>query len=541
MGKEPRMTTYLCDHPSHHRAAGARPVDVSAQVRLERALVPRLPVYLAHTESVLRGVERLDPSLTDGDRVAAVQRIVTGETWPVDAPVLLLSSTTIDRAPGLYELDELRRDNPAVERIATRWLDGGTVEPVRDDVVIVHDQGADIPTGAVSAELAGVRTDLTVREATVLPQGAYPLGELSRRLADAASNEDALVEALRATPASGPLRLEGVLEPWRVVVTCPTADPATGTTHQVVFTGDGTIEPPVVTGTPAGGMDLALEGSAAVDLEPRGAVARLARRLDVLLAGELAVAALLVGLAWVSGGLAFAARETPVWLGLAIAFGLTAVAFAIVPRFAVDATDRNPDDTFELRRFYASRLELFGWAPAVSVGAFLVALLCAIAPPALADDVAIGVPSVTFATTEQPVIAHVHVEATGLSSDDLVGVELREFDDLDTIGTVVGRSEATGGPTGIVPIDTSVALRPQARFLTIQTWTGSGSAPGTCTPATGPALGCTVVAVPPNGAGAATGSPATATATSTSVIVGPTTTPSVSATASLSPTASPTG
>ncbi|HEX6844366.1 MAG TPA: hypothetical protein VF235_04540, partial [Actinomycetota bacterium] len=167
------MTTYVCAHPSHARGDHAAGVDVTAQVRLERSLAPRSLVYLAHTETVLRHVSRLEPSLAPRDRVAAVQRALTGDSWPVEAPVILVSATNTDRAPGLYELDELRRANTVVERIATRWVDGATLAPVRDDVVIVEEGSA--PTGASATQLAGVSTDLRSRPTRVIPQGAFGL------------------------------------------------------------------------------------------------------------------------------------------------------------------------------------------------------------------------------------------------------------------------------------------------------------------------------------------------------------------------------
>lgn len=525
------MTTYLCAHPSHARGDHSAGVDVTAQVRIERSLAPRTLVYLAHTETVLRQVPRLEPSLGGPQRVAAVQRILTGDTWPVEAPVLLLSDTNTDRAPGLYELDELRRANTVVERIATRWVDGATVTPVRDDVVVV-DEGP-TPTGTSAAQLAGVATEIRARNARVLPQGVYPLADLSAALAAAEPSEESLVDAIAATPASGPLRTQGALEPWRVVVPCPVVEAQDAGAHEVMFGGDGSPEPPVVTGTTAGGIELALEHSGAHDLAPSFAVARLARRVDLLLVGELVAAVALTAAAWASGGLAFAARETPGWLGFGIAFALIAIVFAVAPRFAPDATDRSPDDTIELRRFYGSRLELLAWAPMLSVAAFALALLCALVPPALAGGPVVGPPSVEFLTSEDPVLARLTVATRDVATTGTVHVEVVGFADRDATGAVLVRLHAAGDETGAPVLGTMFALRPGTRYLTVATWTGTGEAPP-CTPARSTGDDCTLVAVPPLGP-----DDAAATTLGSSSMVGATVPPAVTTTPTVSLTPSP--
>ena len=112
------MTRYLCAHPGHERKGRARAVDVTAQVRLEREFLPRESAYLASTDDAIARVAALrtgDPV----DRLAQVRRVLTGTMAPIDAPVVLAASAT-DRVPGLYELDELRRSDPAIERLIDR-------------------------------------------------------------------------------------------------------------------------------------------------------------------------------------------------------------------------------------------------------------------------------------------------------------------------------------------------------------------------------------------------------------------------------------
>ena len=107
------MTRYLCVDPSHTLGGEPAAIDLTAQVRLEREFLPRESAYLADSGDVIRRVNDLGD--TDGAlRAAAVRRILTGTTSPLDAPVVLVAGDRTERVPGLYEMDELRRSERSV-------------------------------------------------------------------------------------------------------------------------------------------------------------------------------------------------------------------------------------------------------------------------------------------------------------------------------------------------------------------------------------------------------------------------------------------
>ncbi len=192
------MTRYLCAHPGHDRKGRHQAVDVTAQVRLEREFLPRESSYLASTDDVIARVVALR-SGDSVDRLAQVRRILTGTTAPIDAPVVLAARAT-DRVPGLYELDELRRsDNSIADLIDRRYH----ATPGADDVVVLSEG----PTSSIGGSTQGAETETMtttqleqVQRARVLPQGLFPVMELSARIADAQPTEDSIAEAIKATP-----------------------------------------------------------------------------------------------------------------------------------------------------------------------------------------------------------------------------------------------------------------------------------------------------------------------------------------------------
>lgn len=501
-------------------------------------------MYLAVTEDVLRRVAALDEPRGQ-DRIAAVQRILTVDVRPMPWPVLLVNRRLVDRTPGLYELDELRRTEQELGPLVTSWLEDGALDG-REEVILVESSPATVERELNGSEPGGIGTRTRIQTSRVLPQGAFELLDLSIALAEAEPYDEALAAAVRATPPTGPLGSAGTLEPWRVVITCPVPEGQPEISHRVVFTGDGGAEPPIVTGTPAGGRDAALEASAAVDLHPAEAVARLERRNTFVLAGELAVLGAAAALAWASGGLAYAARETPGWLGFGIVMALTALIFAIVPRFAPNETERSPDDTLELRRYYRSRLDLLRLAPSISAAAFAVAVLCAVVPPTLVDRLEVSPPTITFDASSAPVIARVQVAASGVGTDARIGMEIRTFSDAEAPGVLVGHVVSSGDSTGAVRFDTDVAMRSDTRYLAVQTWVAARDdvAP-ICTPADPAIPGCTVVAVPPLGADASmagTSGTSSSSLSSTVVVGAPATaapSPALVSAATTSPTNEP--
>ena len=490
------MTRYLCAHPGHERKGRARAVDVTAQVRLEREFLPRESAYLASTDDVIARVAALrtgDPV----DRLAQVRRVLTGTMAPIDAPVVLAASAT-DRVPGLYELDELRRSDPAIERLIDRRFQA---TPGADDVVVLSDAEPRPTTGVASPTTETLTaTQLEqVQRARVLPQGLFPVMELSARIADAQPTDEAIVEAIKATPTAG-TPLDERTGPWRVVIECPSPVGAPPVNHRVIFTGTGDHEPAEVLGTPAVGWDVAIEDAASVDLAPPTPSRRAERRLKAVLIAELVVAALVAGFAWASGALAHAVRETPGWLGFAATIGVAAVAIGLIGLLGRSDADGNANDTFVLRRHYASRTQMLATSTMLSAGIFALALASAIVPPVLDAEPPVPAPAITFAAGNRVVTATVQVDGRDLATDDIVTVEMRQYSAEEAQGVLIGRATATGDSAGRVLVSEAMALDREARYMSVLVTIGDRSAE-TCTPAGASGTGCTVVSVPPLGAG----------------------------------------
>jgi hypothetical protein len=533
------MTRYLCAHPGHDRKGRHQAVDVTAQVRLEREFLPRESSYLASTDDVIARVVALR-SGDSVDRLAQVRRILTGTTAPIDAPVVLAARAT-DRVPGLYELDELRRSDSSIGALIDRRYHA---TPGADDVVVLSDG----PSSAIGAPSRGTETEtLTttqleqVQRARVLPQGIFPVMELSARIADAQPTEESIVEAIKATPAMG-TPLDERTGPWRVVIECPTPVGEPPLQHRVVFTGTGDHEPAEVLGTPAVGWDVALEDAAGVDLAPPTPSHRAERRLKAVLIAEIAVAALLVALAWASGALAQAVRETPGWLGFAVTLGVAAFAVGLIALIGRSDAEGNANDTFVLRRHYSSRMQLLATSSMLSAGIFAVALAAAIVPPVLDAEPPVPAPIITFAAGNRVVTATVQLDGRDLATDDLVTVEMRQYSAEQAEGVLIGRVTATGDSAGRVLVSEAMALDRGARYMSVLVTVGDRSAE-TCTPAGATGTGCSVVSVPPLGAGVVRFVPAEsidALLVETETVPSPTTPPSVSPTIAPSTTISPT-
>jgi hypothetical protein len=531
------MTRYLCAHPGHDRKGRHQAVDVTAQVRLEREFLPRESSYLASTDDVIARVVALR-SGDSVDRLAQVRRILTGTTAPIDAPVVLAARAT-DRVPGLYELDELRRSDSSIAALIDRRYHAS---PGADDVVVLSEG----PSPAVGASSQGTETEtLTttqleqVQRARVLPQGIFPVMELSARIADAQPTEESIVEAIKATPAMG-TPLGERTGPWRVVIECPTPIGDPPLQHRVVFTGTGDHEPAEVLGTPAVGWDIALEDAASIDLAPPMPSRRAERRLKVVLIAEMAIAVVLVALAWASGALAQAVRETPGWLGFAVTLGVAAFAVGLISLIGRSDADGNANDTFVLRRHYSSRMQLLATSSMLSAGIFAVALAAAIVPPVLDAEPPVPAPIITFAAGNRVVTATVQLDGRDIATDDLVTVEMRQYSAEQAEGVLIGRVTATGDSAGRVLVSEAMALDRGARYMSVLVTVGERSA-GSCTPAGATGTGCSVVSVPPLGAGVVRFVPAEsidALLVETETV--PSASPTVSPTAAPSPSISPT-
>jgi hypothetical protein len=525
------MTRYLCAHPGHERKGRAHAVDVTAQVRLEREFLPRESAYLASTDDVIARVVAIrttDPV----ERLSSVRRVLTGTTAPIDVPVVLAARST-DRVPGLYELDELRRSDASIAGLIERRVHA---TPGVDDVVVLTDppgsEGESGTAGSASETMTATQLE-RLQRARVLPQGVVPVMELSARIADAQPSEQAIVEAIKATPAVG-APLDERTGPWRVVIECPTPVGDPPMQHRVVFTGTGDHEPAEVLGTPAVGWDLALEDAASADLAPPTPSRRAERRLRLVLLAEMVVAALLFGLAWASGALAQAVRETPGWLGFAVTIGVAAFAIGLIALLGRNDAEGNANDTFVLRRHYASRMQLLTTATMVSAGIFSLALASAVVPPVLDAEPPVPAPIITFAAGNRIVTATVQLEGRDVATDDLVTVEIRQFSAEAAEGVLIGRVTATGDSAGRVLVSEATALDRGARYMSVLVSVGDRSV-GSCRPDVAGGVGCTIVSVPPLGAGVIRFVPAE----STEALLAETA-PTPSPVASVSPTPSPT-
>jgi hypothetical protein len=132
---------------------------------------------------------------------------------------------------------------------------------------------------------------------------------------------------------------------------------------------------------------------------------------------------------------------------------------------------------------------------------------------------------------------------------------MRQYSAEGAEGVLIGRVTATGDSSGRVLVSEAMALDREARYMSVLVTVGNRSV-GTCSPAGNSGTGCTVLSVPPLGAGVVrfvtsessevlfaetvpTASPTVSPSISPSIAPSPTLTPSISpgATASVSPAA----
>jgi hypothetical protein len=216
--------------------------------------------------------------------------------------------------------------------------------------------------------------------------------------------------------------------------------------------------------------------------------------------------------------------------------------------------DGNANDTFVLRRHYSSRMQLLAMSTMLSAGIFALALASAIVPPVLDAQAPVPAPIVTFAAGNRVVTATVQLDGRDIATDELVTVETRQYSAEAAEGILIGRVTATGDSAGRVLVSEAMALDRGARYMSVLVTVGDRST-GTCSPSGAGGAGCTVVSVPPLGAGIVrfeptesldvlfaetvpTVSPTVAPTATTSPTVAPTatTSPSISPTSSISPT-----
>ncbi|MEA2522585.1 MAG: hypothetical protein QOI81_2231 [Actinomycetota bacterium] len=488
------MTRYLCVDQSHRRHGDVIPVDVTAQVRTERAMLPSPSAYFALTEDIIASVAKLGQS-PSGTTTEGVSRLLSGVTEPQDLPVILMSQHSVTRAPGQYEIDDLAATEPAVARVTSRLESSHVFAGPSDDLVIMDDaeSGSTTVVGTPSQPTA-VLTRPSQRT-RVVPQGVFELGDLAARLAVAEPTEDASIDAIRSAPLYD-VRAGADVTPWRVVITCPKAEGSPATAHATLFTGTGAPEAAVAYGTPADGWDLTLETSALSDMAPAVEVGRIEHRIWTMIGVETLVITALLAFGWASGALRLAARETPGWLGLSLVVAAAAVAFGAIPLFAVRDPAANMNDTFVLRALYESRIVMLRWAAAISAVLFGLALMSGVIPPLSAEGRSVPAASVAFNTTGQPVTATMKVAATDIGAGHAVNVTMREYAAGDQVGTLVGDVTRNGDPSGAVAIAETFALDTNARYVSVMVTMNGKTARDVCGPAATGVPGCTVVAVP---------------------------------------------
>ncbi len=519
------MTRYLCVDQSHRRRGEVVPVDVTAQVRSERALLPRPSAYLAITEDVIAAVAAMGTA-SSSQRATDVARILSGVAEPQDLPVVLMSQHSVTRAPGHYELDDLRGAEATIDRVAARVGSAQVAAPTSDDLLIIEDDEAGPPTLVNAGSTPTAVLTRPSQRTRMVPQGVFRLDELTSRLAIADNTEVSLIDAIRSTPLYDTRTLMSAT-PWRVVISCPKAEGSPATTHATLFTGTGAPEAAVAYGTPVDGWDMAVEASALMDMAPAAEVTRVEHRVWALIATEALVSAALLALGWASGALRLAARETPGWLGLSLILAVAAIAFGAIPLFAVRDPEANMNDTFVLRQLYESRLIMLRWAAAISAVLFGLAMMTGVIPPLSAGGRSVPAAAVTFDAAAQPVTATMRVSATDIGAGHSLNVTMREYSAGDRVGTLVGDVTRNGNASGSAALAETFALDPTARYISVLVTTNGESPRAACDPTVTGTPGCTVLAVP---------LPAPAVPQSvTNIVFPPATVPSIVPSASPSP------
>ncbi|MFL5737583.1 MAG: hypothetical protein ACJ76P_09620 [Actinomycetota bacterium] len=523
------MTRYLCGHPSHGAPDAPGPVDVTPQVRLERQFPPRALVCLAFTEDVLGSVRALreeDPV----ERTRSVLRVLTGDPSPHDGPVVLVADARVERAPGMYQIDDVRTAEPIVGELLARYVDPEPEAARATDEVVVLGEPAPYETYGTSTERVGTATPIE-QETRTLPQGVFSVIELAQRLAAASTDEVSLVEAIRRTaPYAAPMDLAA--GPWRVIVECPDV-PADDIAHLVLFTGTGEHEPPIVYGTLPSTRDAMVEEDAATDLDPARQAARAERRLLYVLLGTAATTIGLALVGWLSGALSFLIRDAAFWLGLSIVLLAASLVVGGWGLLQPTTVRGNLDDVYDVRAVYQRRLELQWWTTAstggLAVAALLVVLLAGLIASSATPPPA-PTPRISFSTAGSPTIAHVAFTARNVGRSDHVIVDARTFaSGNDRHGVAIGRVTTTGSSSGLARVDDSLAVNGDAAFLAVRVWFAGHHVP-VCNPAAASGSGCTIVTVPQRGtASAAVTLGATATNATTVTTPGTTTSPAATA------------
>jgi hypothetical protein len=529
---EASMTRYLCVHPTHAKDGVLRPVDVTAQVRLERDLLPREPVFFAVTDDVIDRMVSL-PHTDSTERTIYATEILTGSTEPPEGSVVLMPAGVVDRPPGRYEMDDLRTE-PAVDGLLRSVTESNARIEGTGEVVFLSevDEGRHAPAATTGAAgVSGVLQEAPASQRTrSVPMGVYRVSDLAHALGNAPADRASIVEAIRLTPMPRETRAVREIHPWRVVIQCPVPAGDPKTSHEIVFTGTEVPEPAQVFGVSLAGREALYEETAETELAPAMSIQRARDRLRVLIAGA-ALIALGGGLiAWLSGGLGFAVREVPGWLAAAVLFAIAGFAVAAFGLSSPAFGRRlNLNDTLVVRRVVDDRTWMMDVAAVTAGVLFTLALLLAVVPPiaAASGPPPVPAPTVEFNTVRQPASATVTVSADDVATDEALWLEVDTFSGQDAPPTLVERASANGDAAGHVTLSASPALAGDTRFLVVRVWFDD-EAPPVCTPRVTQGAGCTVLAVPGSViAGVTATSPSVAPTTPPTTV--PTTAPTTSA------------
>ena len=350
-------------------------------------------------------------------------------------------------------MDELRRSERSVASLLDRYAQTSLAREGSEDLVVLRDQQPPLrPDGSTvqpgpgptrpmveTVSIPEVRSD----QAVVLPQGVYPVLELATRLAEADLETDSLVDVIHATPSYGSLATEESRRPWRVIVECPVATGEPLTRHQMIFTGTGETEPVEVLGTPAVGNDVVLDRAASKEAVMPFPARRAERGLQIALLAAALIAAALLVITWTSGGLALAVRETPVWLGLSVTLGVAAMAVGLVALASRSDAEGNTNDTFVLRRHYASRIDMLWYATLATAVLFALSVAAGVIPPILASETPVPSAAITFDAGRALVTATVQVQTQGLATDQPVTVQMRQYSTESSNGILIGLVTST--------------------------------------------------------------------------------------------------
>jgi hypothetical protein len=173
------------------------------------------------------------------------------------------------------------------------------------------------------------------------------------------------------------------------------------------------------------------------------------------------------------------------------------------------------------------------WYSTIAMGVvFAVALAVGIVPPILSSGAQVPSAAITFDATQRIVTATVDVATDGVPTDQPVSVQIRQYPSETGTGVLIGLITATGDPSGRSTISESVSLDRGARYMSVSVTLGDGT-PIVCSPTEASGAGCTVVSVPPLGAGIVRLVPTTS---AIDLIVAPTSTVAPTVAPSVAPT-----